>query len=52
MAEPVYITVSGPVGEPLSHFRSALLTVATILSVLFLTLLTTIQPTLHKVASI
>jgi biopolymer transport protein ExbD len=44
-----FITPSGPFDAPMSHFRVALLTVATALSVVVLVLLLTVSPTQHAI---
>jgi biopolymer transport protein ExbD len=44
-----FITPSGPFDEPISHFRVALLTVATALSVVVLILLLTVPVTHHAI---
>jgi biopolymer transport protein ExbD len=44
-----FITASGPFEDPVSHFRVALLTVATALSAIFLSLLITVAPTQHGI---
>lgn len=49
MTKAGFITPSGPFDEPISHFRVALLTVATALSVVVLILLITVSPTQHAI---
>jgi len=49
MKDADFITPSGPFDEPVSHFRVALLTVATALSVVVLVLLLTVSPTQHAI---
>jgi len=49
MTKVGFITPSGPFDEPISHFRVALLTVATALSVVVLILLITVSPTQHAI---
>jgi biopolymer transport protein ExbD len=44
-----FVTPSGPFDQPISHFRVALLTVATALSVVVLILLLTVTPTQHAI---
>ena len=48
MAVRAFITPCGPFDDPISHFRTALLTVATALAVVFCAMLLTVQPEIDK----